>query len=498
MTDSNRTRIAYVKEATQGTTPAITSAAPMKTARITGESLNFDVQATQSNELRSDRQVADLIQVGASAGGGLDWELSYPEDNTFLDDMLGSVLQNPWVEVAVAYNQFVADDQITDAGTTANTYAVLSPLGTPFVVGHLARASGFTNGANNQRFRVVSSTATTVVGAALGLVAEAVPPIGARLKAIGFQGASGDLTLTTGPNRINSTTLALNTLGIVPGMWLKIGGPTAGEQFATTADNDFVRCSGTPTATTIPIDNVPTGYAADTGAGKTITIYFGDYIKNGITPTFFTFEKGFLALAVPEYFRYRGMQAGGATINVNAQEIITGNFSFLGMGHDTSLAQLGVPAAATTREVMNSSANVGRIAEAGATIVGPNFIRSLVLNITNNLRPKPAVGSLALVGVGSGQFGMTGRLQTYLGSSAIYAKLISQAATSINARVTKLPSGQTLFNTVVLSLPNLKIASARVVATGPNTDVLADMNITAILDTTTNCMFQIDRFEEHA
>jgi hypothetical protein len=112
--------------------------------------------------------LGDPIKVMQASTGSVNGEMSYPDDGSPLSEFLRSSFYNVWVNTPTFDNDGVADSVITDAGTTANTYAVASG-GTAAVVGHLVRASGFTNAANNQVFRVASSTGTTIVGTALSV-----------------------------------------------------------------------------------------------------------------------------------------------------------------------------------------------------------------------------------------------------------------------------------------------------------------------------------------
>ena len=73
MSESNRTRLAYIKEATWNTTPA----SPELTAlRITGESLVHNIENITSSEIRSDRNVTALINTMYSSGGGFNFEFT--------------------------------------------------------------------------------------------------------------------------------------------------------------------------------------------------------------------------------------------------------------------------------------------------------------------------------------------------------------------------------------------------------------------------------------
>lgn len=89
--DSSQVELGLVAESVWGVTP--TSPAPVfSLTRFTGESLGINRENIQSQEIRPDRNVADLIQVGGGASGGLNFELSY---GTF-DAMLESLLANTW------------------------------------------------------------------------------------------------------------------------------------------------------------------------------------------------------------------------------------------------------------------------------------------------------------------------------------------------------------------------------------------------------------------
>ena len=85
---AERTDIRRVREATWGTTPATPA---LTYTRFTGESLSDSLTTETSQEIRSDRAPADLIVTDASAGGGIDFELSYGTyDDLFEDAFMGT------------------------------------------------------------------------------------------------------------------------------------------------------------------------------------------------------------------------------------------------------------------------------------------------------------------------------------------------------------------------------------------------------------------------
>ncbi len=93
-TDASGTRLAYVAESTENTTPSSPS---FKNLRFTSESLNYEKQTVVSDEIRPDRNVSDLIDVGYNVAGDINFELSYA---TF-DDLLEGVMFNTWATNAL-------------------------------------------------------------------------------------------------------------------------------------------------------------------------------------------------------------------------------------------------------------------------------------------------------------------------------------------------------------------------------------------------------------
>lgn len=474
-----------MRETTAGTTPTTPR---MRTMRITGESLSFAPNYVDSDELRADRMLGDPIKNMQASSGGVNFELSYPDDESPLSECLRSAMFSAWVNRPVFYNDGTADSVVTDAGTVSNTYAVVSG-GAAVVAGMLVRATGFTEAANNQIFKAASSSATTIVGTALSLTAETAPPAQARLKVVGFQGASGDITATA--NGLASTLLDFTTLGLGIGDWVKVGGTATGDKFATAANNDWARVSAAVTASAIPLDNLPTGWSVDSGTSKTIKVWYGDQIQNGTTATAVTIEKGFLGQTTPTYIVNTGMQVGTATFNIASKAKITGSFAFTGMGGGESTTPLDAsPDAATTGLVMAANANVGRLGVNGSQLVGPNWAKEVSFVIENNLRTIESVDSTAPVAVREGECKVTGKMNTYFGSDTELAAFYAGTQRPINTRVAK--NGQA----VIFQVPRATYrGGGNPNATGKNTDVMADFDFQASYDTSTAAHIMIDRVE---
>lgn len=89
MANGSRHGLYYVKETTYGVTPATPAFKPL---RHTGTTLGMSKNTTQSEELRSDRQIADSRHGARQIGGDINIEFSYSS----FDELLEAVLCGTW------------------------------------------------------------------------------------------------------------------------------------------------------------------------------------------------------------------------------------------------------------------------------------------------------------------------------------------------------------------------------------------------------------------
>lgn len=90
MSDGSQTQLYYVAEATSGTTP--TSPA-LSTLRITGVTLGLVKDSLQSEEIRSDRQIADFRLGSNRIEGTVSFEVSY---DSFDDMFVAALMSSGW------------------------------------------------------------------------------------------------------------------------------------------------------------------------------------------------------------------------------------------------------------------------------------------------------------------------------------------------------------------------------------------------------------------
>lgn len=484
MTDSNRLRLTHVREATLGTTP---NTPRMRTARLTGETLEYAPEFVDSEELRDDRMNEDPIKVGERNAGPVNFEFSFPPDGSPESDWLESAFFNEWALAPVRDNDGTSDSVITDVTASSDTYTVAA--GAAFVEGHLVRATGFTNAGNNGIFRAQSGSddEAVVAPSSPGLTDEAAPPAAARLKVVGFQGASGDLNATA--DGISSSSLDFTTLGLSVGQWVKIGGTATGDKFVTTALNGWARIAAIA-ANLLTLDNKPSSWTTETGTGLTVKVWFGDQLKNGVTMLPQTLERRFMGQQTPTSVIQRGMVVDQYQVQMQRKQRIVGSATFLGMSGEVTNTSLDAsPDARSTGRVMAGSVNVARVSEDGAALAGPNYSQSFNLTIRNNLRDKGDLTQIPLVDIGAGDQVVEAELSTYFGSKALMDKLLAGGTGSLASILQK--DSQAL----VWQLPRITRMGGAASATAKNQDVMLPLRVKASKDTTTGAQIILDRLE---
>jgi len=166
--DSNRASLRYLLEDANawGVTPA--SGAPRE-MRITGSQLAAQKETTTSEELRSDRMVSNIIEVGASAEGEVNFEFSAGA----IDDFLAAFLYGGWSRPMTFDSNVGKSVSITDT----DEIQIAGDVEVYYTVGRVIKLEGWKTAGNNTYATVAtvnfSSGVTTITVTGATLTAEA-------------------------------------------------------------------------------------------------------------------------------------------------------------------------------------------------------------------------------------------------------------------------------------------------------------------------------------
>lgn len=137
---------------TIGTTPAIA----LTNLRCNNPDFNANINTTTSQELRSDRNITDLVRTSATSEGTIGFELTAEEYEPFFESGLGGRWSGT-VNMSITTGSALASDN--SFNDSANGFST-----TDILPGMFIRVGGFvTNPTNNGIFKVVSVTRSKII-----------------------------------------------------------------------------------------------------------------------------------------------------------------------------------------------------------------------------------------------------------------------------------------------------------------------------------------------
>jgi len=487
MADTNATRLGFIREVTAGVIPASPAFTRL---RYTGApDLGQTPNTVESEEILDSGELTDTALVSIDIGGSINLELSHESYDNLLEGAMRGTYQAKRGE----------KDQPTHGLniTAPNTIACSTTAG--IAVGDIIYLDGYANSANAGVFEVSVVTldtdyeVTLVGGGAAGLVTETAPA-GATVHQVGFTAAATEISgsaPTSGQATLTFSGAApdLTTLSLEAGDYIQITG------WDVNAANDgFYRIVSVDSSTVLTVDQLPTGYAIDNGTGGDFVVYLGERLANSSDRFTYTIQEVFTDIGTDPNFTRQvlsGMGVNQFTLNVEAESLITGSMSFVGetAKYDTVPESGETFVDPFTTTPLNSSSDVARIFEAGATVESVGCVQSMSVEINNNLEKRPCVGKVGGDGFRRGTYSVSGSLTTYFDDKSQVEKVISQEETSLS-----LGFKDTASRGILIDMPRVKLTEGGPSVPGRNDDVIAQLAYTALRSQTFGYTTKLMRF----
>lgn len=431
-----------------------------------------DITAAGAKLTRVARQpISKLRQARKGAIVNLESSVEYECDVTMsaVYDVVEGFVFAESVNVDLAFRAApVLTTGYTIPAATADQAAKIQFSGT---VATLIYARGYSTAANNGLKVLTADTAAAGVLLAAGgqgLVVEASPPTNARVEVAGIRPAAADLSIVvTGTTAVLTSAASINftTIGVKVGQFVHVGGLLAANQFSAAVG--FARITAI-TATTLTLDKLLGTFATDTGAGETVDLLFGQFIRNVATDAD-AYDTRYLERTVQYELFYPDLLTGpadgfkypeGNYFNTLGINLPLNNKATMSVG----LLGLNTPAITGTRKT-NASAGVLPVMTAafgtasdiarlttriGATTPTVCF-QSLTLNLNNNASRENCLGTLGATYVNVGIFGVQLQGQVVFTSEDIPNAVRNNTTVSLDF-VLHNQDG-----TIVLDLPSMEL-----------------------------------------
>lgn len=462
--DSNATGCRFAEEASIKTLPGSPVWWPLEPNSY--KDFGGSSKLVSRNPINPSRQRQKGVITDLDAKGGLNQDLTM---NNFDRLMQGFFFAN-WREHPTTRPMNLAGQACTSVSVSGSNKYNFGASPGAFLAGMLALATGFGVTANNGLKLVTAVDATDLVTTSTVAV-EASPPAAAKLRAVGFQGASGDLTLATISAQIalESTALDFTTLGLLEGGWVWVGGDTTASTFATGQGGLARIALAGIAAHVLTFDKVSwTSLANDTGTGKTIQVFMADILRNEPLPADILFKSY-------QIERTLGLDADGTmseylvgslcsdlSINMTQADKINVDIGVISCDNEQRTGAIGIKGGTrpndTPESAINTSSDLKRV---NLALVSANasvlplfaFATDVGLTINNNVTPNKALAVLGAFNMSAGEFDVDGKLTVYFADITAVQAVRNNSDVTLDLFTAKDNQGQ-VFDLPLIALGN--------------------------------------------
>ncbi len=209
-------------------------------------------------------------------------------------------------------------------------------------------------------------------------------------------------------------------------------------------------------------------------------------LKNGTARRSFTVEETYELGATDSFSRFTGAALSGFSLSLSAREKATLSFDWLAQKEtlDDAIITGATYTAPNTKGVMTASRSVAALDVAGIS----TRMMSLSLEVANNLRERPEVGSLYSNEFGIGRCEVTGTIEAYFESNELYEQVLAHGSGALAFTI-----GDVTAEKYTVLLPKIIFGDGEKTAGGNDDDVMVSIPIRAVLDTTEACSIKITR-----
>lgn len=421
--DSNVTGLRYAEEESLKVLPGTEGAdaiwRPLEPNSYTD--LGGDLKTIARSPISQTRQRKKGVITDLDASGGFNQDLTFDNTTRLLQGFFFAAIREKATNLPTNGTAVVC----TTVTTADDKYNFGADPGA-FLVGDLFFASGFAIAANNG-LKLCSATDANDVTVASGL-ADETPAVTAKLEVIGHQFGSGTSAIVVTGNlvRFTDSGAILDTLGLIVGEWVFIGGDGA---TSFTNNQGWARIS-VIAAGYLDFDKVSWATPVnETGTAKTLQLFYGSVIRNEFDPDLIVRKTYQVERTLGEddtdvMSEYLvGAVPNELTVNVAQADKVTLDMSFVALDNEQYTGAEGVKAGSrpslSASDAFNTSSDFSRIKLSVVDVTDANvtplfaYATELKMTINNNVTPNKAIGTLGGFDTSAGNFEVGGSMEVY-------------------------------------------------------------------------------------
>jgi len=213
-------------------------------------------------------------------------------------------------------------------------------------------------------------------------------------------------------------------------------------------------------------------------------------LKNGVAQKFFTLEETYELGATNVFSRFTGCMLDRLQMSIVARQIVTLRATVMGRANalDDAIITGATYNAANTNAVQAAPSGVAALSlsDGGGAIAAK--IRSINLDIANNLRERPVIDSLYSEEMGKGRHVVTGTIEAYFQSKDLMQKVLDHGT-----GVLSMTLGTVTAEKYTILLPKIRFGEGAIGQRDNNSDVMQTIPFQAIYDTAEACSIKITR-----
>lgn len=524
--DANRMRLSFQEREEDGTLiggVASQGALTVDVLPTDGDTMTIDTTTYTFKDALTGGGVLDEIKISAadlpgtqtnilgaingnSGIPGTDYSAGQPAHSSvtiaaFATDIAIITAKTPGVagDLIATTETFTAGTNVFDGVTLGTTTAGSAPTGEftrlPITSESLAQTTESANSTIIRQDRQIRDVVRTGIQAEGDVSYEFIsqvfdPFFEAALQSVKFTEKLADLTVTT-IEAIATDTFRSSVnhafANLAVGSMIRVTG------FVDPANNKFFRVltvgdGGGGFNNEITVEG---GTLVTEAAGASVTFEFGEFVTNGTRVKKFDIEKEYTDLAAAESFAFLdGLLVNSMSLDMAADAILTGTIGFMGQKEVSAAATAATVSLTEPPEnpVVNAVDDVLDIREGGLGTTASFEAISLGISIGDNLRARKIIGTVTPESFGSGTFDLTGTLTAFFETKAILDKYLAFTESELWAFIEDANG-----IVYVIEIPRVKYTSGTRVASGQNTDIIADLAFSAFRDDVKGYTLRIHR-----